>query len=547
MAATATANDSVVSGGGFATNAVEFAAWAAAAALPMKIITQKLDGDAHSIDRVLAIAKAFIIEKGCIPYGGLAIDGALRLKGDRLYPDEERPDYDVYTSRSVVYAYELVDRIHKAGFANAGAMPGIHIQTMRVKFHFLNVADFSYVPEAVLAIIPTLNFQGMKIVHPDYQRMDMHLSLSFPFSNAPMEVVFHRWKKDLTRYNTLAKYYPITFDKAVADLAPGKKVTVPIAAVLAAPQSKETLPQSRETLPQSRAALNGFAAYAVLRAGLDNVIGATACAAPTLDLSRTSKGISFSPPKVAEHMPIVFVSPHTNEIIAELAPAAPVTVYYPYMEFRPKSYYAGDYAVYSTASRLMAVSYVSLTAGKNDSGIITIVSPQYLLLYFLFEGIKARGTPLGETMLAFYLHTLDVLDCADRALALQKDKPNYHDILSNSPYTLTTKVMGDINHDITYVMLSAKSSQESKCGPPPSLRLPDNLKTLMKGFPLSYYSDTAKNRPGDFDYTVNPMFKLDGTVCAPAVTLNDAVIDATNDGVVEAAPDDMSDDAASDA
>ena len=37
--------------------------------------------------------------------------------------------------------------------------------------------------------------------------IDQHSSLSLPFENPGMEVIFHRWKKDLTRYGKLYKHY----------------------------------------------------------------------------------------------------------------------------------------------------------------------------------------------------------------------------------------------------------------------------------------------------------------------------------------------------
>ena len=49
----------------------------------------------------------------------------------------------------------------------------------------------------------------MQIIHPDYQRLDLHASLSFPLANAPLEAIFSRLSKDISRFNKLDKYYPI--------------------------------------------------------------------------------------------------------------------------------------------------------------------------------------------------------------------------------------------------------------------------------------------------------------------------------------------------
>jgi hypothetical protein len=39
--------------------------------------------------------------------------------------------------------------------------------------------------------------------------IDQHSSLSLPFENPGREVIFHRWKKDMLRYEKLYKHYPV--------------------------------------------------------------------------------------------------------------------------------------------------------------------------------------------------------------------------------------------------------------------------------------------------------------------------------------------------
>ncbi len=48
----------------------------------------------------------------------------------------------------------------------------------------------------------------MRSVHTDYQRIDVHSSLAFPYDNPPREVIFDRWEKDIKRFNIFDKYYP---------------------------------------------------------------------------------------------------------------------------------------------------------------------------------------------------------------------------------------------------------------------------------------------------------------------------------------------------
>ena len=169
----------------------------------------------EKITEVLAaidIVKKFIISRGLIIYGGTAIDYALRLKGDKIYPDEllAIPDLDFYSPDNYRDAVDLTNEIFAAGNMSARMIPGIHAEAIRVDAgdnHF--VADVAYQPREHFDKIKTLTYQGMKLVHPDYQRIDLHLSLSHPYGGSPREAVFHRWTKDIKRLNLLCKYYPI--------------------------------------------------------------------------------------------------------------------------------------------------------------------------------------------------------------------------------------------------------------------------------------------------------------------------------------------------
>jgi Poly(A) polymerase catalytic subunit len=154
----------------------------------------------------------------CI-YGGLAIDYALRRFGDKLYPDDLlQIDYDFMSPDHIEHAYDLADMFYKMILASHGAdeaegvrtINALHVKTMRVDIrdnHFL--ADVTFCPASIFPLLPTLTYKGVKIIHPDMQRIDIHSSLSFPYDYPPTEVIFARWKKDITRFKMIAKYYPI--------------------------------------------------------------------------------------------------------------------------------------------------------------------------------------------------------------------------------------------------------------------------------------------------------------------------------------------------
>ena len=162
--------------------------------------------------KAINIVRGFIETNNLIIYGGTAIDMALRLKGDHIYSEEmlRIPDLDFYSPIHVEHSCALADELYDAGFVDARVITALHPTTMRVDIgdnHF--IADVGYVPHAIFNRIPILTYNNLRIVTPTFQRMDIHLSLSFPFDGAPRENIFGRWKKDIKRFNILDRHYPV--------------------------------------------------------------------------------------------------------------------------------------------------------------------------------------------------------------------------------------------------------------------------------------------------------------------------------------------------
>jgi hypothetical protein len=175
-----------------------------------EIISVKKSKEYTRILDAIEIIKEFIKSRKLIIYGGTAIDYALRLHGDHIYSDDQLqvPDLDMYSNNSIDDAYDLADILYKKGFENVRAIRAVYVRTTRVDLGGNNfLADISYIPPGI--DLPTLNYEGMAIIHPDYQKLDMHWALSFPLSSAPNEAIFTRAKKDIERYNKLNKYFHV--------------------------------------------------------------------------------------------------------------------------------------------------------------------------------------------------------------------------------------------------------------------------------------------------------------------------------------------------
>jgi hypothetical protein len=176
-----------------------------------KALERKHDVDKDIITDSSKIVKKFIENTGIIIVGGTAIDYALRLKGSSIYGDDELPDYDCISDKNVDDAYDIAELLVSLDFTNIKVIGAIHFETMRVRVNLITVLDISYVPTQYYNKYKTLSYNNLRILHPNFQRMDLHKSLCFPFNNPPKEDIFNRWEKDITRFNLFEQYYPIKY------------------------------------------------------------------------------------------------------------------------------------------------------------------------------------------------------------------------------------------------------------------------------------------------------------------------------------------------
>lgn len=163
----------------------------------------------HScVVNALSIVENFIKKNKLILVGGIAIDFALRLKGDSIYPEDELADYDFFSPTHYLHAYELAEELCKLEYPLISSINAMHPTTMRVRIGGTAIADITYMPKELFDKMPTLYFKGFKFVHPHYQMISQHRSLSFPYSGVPFTDNVGRFLKDMSRYSLLLKYYP---------------------------------------------------------------------------------------------------------------------------------------------------------------------------------------------------------------------------------------------------------------------------------------------------------------------------------------------------
>ena len=525
--------------------AAALAAALAARAADFKVVAQRSDADGPMQDRALEIVRLFAIERGLILYGGLAIDYALRLKGGGIYPDSQRPDFDMYSPRSVDDAYALADRLHRAGFRQVIAERRIHAQTMHVKVDFVGVADISYAPPEVFARLPTVEFNGVRALHPDAQRLDMHLAFCFPFNGAPREDIFNRWAKDLRRFDLFQALYPVdpaALSRALPAHGGGRPG--PEEAQLSAPLGADAA--------EGPLALHGLAAFGLLQAALRELAAAAgappaagAGAGPPVSVRADGATLAVGLP--AAHAGLygylAVASPEPEALAAALGrlPGCSVRRFEPYMDAKPRTLVvasrgAAPLHIFSTRGRQLAVVAVRL-GGRS----VRIVSPQYLLLHFLHEAHQAETAEARALMASYYVWTLELLAAGARLLAsaalaagreegaaaagsaagsaagapgsaeAEDRRFDPATLVNSSPFGLTTRVMGEVNHDSAYVIKMALAAGAVKDSPPPALHLEPGLESITVGLPKRYVPMRDRKRgPPTFDYGLNPLFRRTG-------------------------------------
>lgn len=173
----------------------------------------------HKDSRKLAteIVREFIISKRLIITGGLVVDFALRLKGQKIYEDYVVPDYDFFSTQNVRDACELFNLLRKSGLTNISLVTGIHPTTVKVFVYKDCVADITFAYESLFKDMKksALTYDGMLFRNPEIQYVDMHRALTYPYENEPRETINNRWIKDFERFcllYALTNPEPISMD-----------------------------------------------------------------------------------------------------------------------------------------------------------------------------------------------------------------------------------------------------------------------------------------------------------------------------------------------
>ncbi len=361
-----------------------------------------LDPQTTPTKKAIAITKKFIADRRLVCYGGTALDYAARLQGGRIYDDEKLalPDLDFYSADPLKDARDLADILYLDGYEEARVINALHVGTFRVDCggnHF--IADVSYFP--IIESLKVVTYEGFRVVHPDYQRLDTHSSLSFIYDNPPREVAFARVSKDIERFNIINALYPLpTLSSSKASLSSSK------ASPSASPSTSSMVVQLSKDYVYA-----GLTAY---------------------KLHSPSSPISSDIIEIVSHSPRELIADMGMEVIAEYDQLVNI---FPIMFFT-KTSDGQRFIIYDTTHRLL-----SINTKEHVRFACTNYTLRCLLAWYL---VFSSGSDKMMDIVRSYPYHPDPTIC----LAA------YHDLLPRA--TLSEKYYGDENIDHAAVIKAAE-------------------------------------------------------------------------------------------
>lgn len=163
----------------------------------------------NDLMNLLNILRDAIKKYNLVLYGGIAIHYGLLLKGHPgIYDEFQIPDYDVFSNNSYTDSNNIASDMHQLGYSGISSISALHVVTRKVRYNFWALCDISNI-EMPLSDIPTLEYNGIKFIHPNFQRLHLYLVLSEPFARELSENIFYRLDKDIKRLHLINEYYPI--------------------------------------------------------------------------------------------------------------------------------------------------------------------------------------------------------------------------------------------------------------------------------------------------------------------------------------------------
>ena len=162
------------------------------------------------------IVRKFIQDRARKVYGGIAINSYLP-KEEKIYKEEDIPDYDFYSPEPWKDVVDLSNMFYKEGYKFVEGRAGMHKGTYKVLVDLWPVADITYLPKKEYDMIETTIQDGIHFVSSLKLFESMYKEFSEPFANptrwpkvSVREKLLQKWANPLEKYKCSTDIFTLT-------------------------------------------------------------------------------------------------------------------------------------------------------------------------------------------------------------------------------------------------------------------------------------------------------------------------------------------------
>lgn len=177
-----------------------------------KEFRSKNEPDIREISEVYLVIKNFIKKNNKIVYGGFAQNLLLQIKNNEdtfynkideaYYNSGSIADLEFYSATPFEDLIYLTEELFLKKFKYVEGKEGMHPNTFKIYVNFENYCDISYMPRHMCNILPTIEIEGIRCIHPHYMLADYYRVITDPMTS------YFRLDKSINRFQKLIKYYP---------------------------------------------------------------------------------------------------------------------------------------------------------------------------------------------------------------------------------------------------------------------------------------------------------------------------------------------------
>lgn len=433
--------------------------------------------------RALNIVQRYVFKHKLIIIGGQSIDYAIKSKHALgIYEDRSLPDIDIVTNMHYQHAYEIAVILAKQGFKGISVINAMHPATMKIRINFQELCDLTYIPTNILDSIPTLWYKGYHIIHPHFQFIDQHRSLSYPYENPPFETILNRPKKDMSRYDMLYSYFPLRILNVKTTHIRLMQKSIDI------------------TLLQNQC-INGFFAlnYWIQEAkkmGFQSTVNI----GDIYDI--TSDIIKY---QIPEETTFVIYSDNIKELYTNIKKAHDVKYerfHTRFLDKLPRKVILDDYEIYDNNQKISAHK---VSFGKETN--VYMANIQHIMLYFLINYVILARVNNKCRNYAYYVGYLECRNIIVWASNLYKGDESKND-KKFELFFPTSEIYGERNISESYIVALDNFNKKSKHITNPNFKYtqPKHIydrDLLYKKIPKKYL---------EYDISTSEIFNIDGKV-----------------------------------